>query len=542
MRPQTKNNLIIAACYTAVFIVGMVFGPKFSKENHTTKNGTFLPFTTLTGRSEKVDKVLQIIDNNYVDAVAIDTLQNTAIQGILKQLDPHSSYLPPSDARLMKEDLDGNFNGIGIEYYLLNDTLLVTVVKPNGPADKAGLKRGDKIIRIGGKNIAGTGVTANAIADMVRGARGSTIVLSVKRAGSSALKDISVSRDRIIVSSIDVAYMLNHDTGYIKISKFGSQTDADFSEALEGLLKQHMNSLVLDLRGNGGGYLNAATALADQFLPDRKLIVYTMGKHEPRVDYYATARGEFEKGNLVILIDENTASASEIVAGAIQDLDRGTIVGRRSFGKGLVQEQFDFGDGSALNLTVARYYTPSGRSIQRSYKDGRDAYFQEIGNRFKSGEMTSTGQHVLDSFINKTRIYRTSAGRKIYAGGGIMPDVYVPVDTSGFTGFYYDISLRGLLNDFVFSNICPKINPQNLDTFLKTYQVSDKQWQQIIALAKADQITAGPEELKRSRQVISTELKALVARYFFGDEGYYRVLNANDNVLARSLEVLKKGN
>jgi carboxyl-terminal processing protease len=350
-----------------------VAGPKLVRENQNSKNGSFLSFG-LSGRSSKVEKVIRIINENYVDSVKLDTVEDMAIQEILKHLDPHSAYLAPEDAQLLSDDLEGNFNGIGIEYYILNDTLLITSVKHGGPAFKAGIKHGDKILAINKKPVAGIRVTSRHIVDQIRGKRGSAVELLVKR--DTIRKSFSMLRDRIIVSSIDAAYMLTGQSAYIKISKFGARTDEDFHASLLKLKKQGMKNLVLDLRDNGGGYLNSATALADEFLADQELIVYTQGLHEPRTDYFASSKGDFENGKLVVLIDENTASASEIIAGAVQDLERGTIIGRRSFGKGLVQEQFDFGDGSALNLTIARYYTASGRSIQKSYKKGNRCLLQ----------------------------------------------------------------------------------------------------------------------------------------------------------------------
>lgn len=534
MRTRTKKNLIIAACYAGVFTLGMVVGPKFSKEHANTRNGSFL----MPGgeQSEKVNKVLQIINDKYVDPITVDSLQNLAIQDILKKLDPHSAYLPPEDAQIMHDDLEGNYNGIGIEYYLLNDTLMVTNVTPSGPADKAGLKRGDAILKIEGENIAGTGISTKKVVELIRGSRGSKVHLLASRGGHT--KPFAVTRDKITVSTIDVAYMLNPQSGYIKISKFGGKTDKDFVAALDYLKRKGMKNLVLDLRNNGGGYLNAATALADQFLADKKLIVYTEGSHEPRTDYLATADGDFEEGGLVVLIDENTASASEILVGAIQDLERGTVIGRRSFGKGLVQEQFDFGDGSAMNLTIARYYTPLGRSIQRSYKHGSQAYFQEVGNRFKNGEVNGSAGKYADSLFNKEKTFKTVSGKVMYGGGGIMPDIYVPVDTTGFTDLFFELSGKGLLNDFAFSNLLRSISPPpNLNAFIRSFKLNDEQYASLVNLGRAKNIKTSDNEVQLSRHAIDTELKAILARYYFGEEGYYKVLNSNDKALAKSLQV-----
>lgn len=537
MRSVTKRNMFIAAGYSAVLIAGLVLGPRLVHENQNSKNGSFIPFG-LSNRSAKVEQVIQIINENYVDSVKLDTIEDMAIQEILMHLDPHSAYLAPEEAQLLSDDLEGNFNGIGIEYYILNDTLLITSVNPGGPASKAGLRHGDKILAINKKPVAGIRITAKNVVEQIRGKRGSSVELLVKR--DSIRKIYSVLRDKIVVSSIDAAYLLSEQVGYIKISKFGSQTDEDFYQSLLKLKKQGMKNLILDLRDNGGGYLNSATALADQFLKNKELIVYTQGLHEPRTDYFASSKGNFEDGKLVVLIDENTASASEIVAGAVQDLERGTIIGRRSFGKGLVQEQFDFGDGSALNLTIARYYTASGRSIQKSYKKGNEAYYHEVQNRFRNGELTSDGKTLSDTLYNKSKSYTTKSGKLLYGGGGIMPDIYIPVDTSGFTEFYYALSGKGVLNEMVY-NYLVKSNPgfSSAEDMIRNFSLSNQDIKMMVQIAASRKIRASESQVELSRKEIETQLKALYARYYFGDEGYYKALNSGDQAISRSLEVFK---
>lgn len=536
---STSRNLLIAGCYAGTLILGMVLGPKFQKEKGNSKNGTFIPFLP-GGREEKVDQILDIIRDNYVDPVNTDSMQNLAINEVLKGLDPHSAYLPPVEAKEFSEDLEGNYNGIGVEYLILNDTLLVTGVNKTGPAAKAGVKTGDKILRINKAKITGPGISSVKIAEMIRGRRGTPVLLTVRRRGLPTDKPIQVLRDKITVSSIDVAYMLTANTAYIKISRFGGRTTDDFKEEVDSLKKRGMKSLILDLRENGGGYVTAATSLADQFLPEKKLIVYTRGAHEPRTDYFASKDGEFERGKLVVLIDENTASASEIVAGCIQDLDRGTIIGRRSFGKGLVQEQFNFGDGSALNLTVARYYTPSGRSIQRSYKNGADAYYDEVLNRYKTGEMSSDRKHLVDSLYKKHKMFKTSSGRLIYGGGGIMPDVYIPLDTAGYNDLYFALNAKGVVNDFLYGTLAREIQPASLEDFIKHFSLSGAHYKQLFQMAAAKGIKYNDKLFKEAQRHIGTDLKAMLARYYFGEEGYFRVLNADDNVIARSLAQLKQ--
>ncbi len=527
----------IAAGYAAVLVAGLFLGPKIAPNDGTPRKRSILGFE-IGNRGDKVEEVLQIINENYVDSVKIDTVKNMAIQEILKHLDPHSAYLGPSEAQSLSEDLEGNFEGIGIEYYILNDTLLVTSVSPGGPASKAGLKHGDKILSINKQMVSGIRITQKKIVEQIRGKKGTPVEILVKR--DTTRKNFNVLRQKIVVSSIDAAYMLSDQSGYIKISKFGAQTDDDFNEQLQRLQKLGMKNLVLDLRDNGGGYLSAATGLADEFLKDNELIVYTEGLHEPRTDYFASSKGSFEQGKLVVLIDENTASASEIVAGAVQDLERGTIIGRRSFGKGLVQEQFDFGDGSALNLTIARYYTASGRSIQKSYKKGNDAYYGEVGDRYKNGELASDGKNLSDTLFDKKKTFTTKSGKVLYGGGGIMPDIYVPVDTSGYTSVYYALGAKGILNELVFNHLV-KTNPKfvSSDDIIKTFKLADPDLKKIIQLAAAKKIRITEKQIELSRKEIETQIKALFARYYFGDEGYYKALNSGDQAIARSLEVLK---
>lgn len=536
MHPSTKSNLLIASCYAGILALGMAVGPKLGRESHAAKTGNYVPF--LSRGTEKVEQVLEIIKENYVDPVKVDTLQNLAISQILSHLDPHSSYLPPVRAREQSQSLEGNYYGIGVEYTMLKDTMLVTSVKA-GPAEKAGIKAGDKILQIEDKKVAGTNTSSREIVSLIKGRAGTTVNLMVRRRGSNKIQRVAVKRDKITVSSIDAAYMLSPSVGYIKISRFGARTDDDFAIEVSRLQQNNMKSLVLDLRNNGGGYLNAATALADEFLPDKQLIVYTKGEHEPRTDYFATKSGKFEQGALVLLIDETTASASEVVAGAIQDLNRGTVIGRRSFGKGLVQEQFNFGDGSALNLTIARYYTPLGRSIQRPYKMGSQQYFDEASKRLDKKELNTDGT-LNDSIFDKKHVYKTASGRILYGGGGIMPDIYMPVDTSAFNSFYYALRARGILTEFLFSQVAEEYQPSSLKSLINEFSLSDAQYQKLISIAIKSGIKTTERTTAIARKAVNTEIKALLGRMYFGDEAYYRVINARDKAIARSLQELKR--
>lgn len=518
----------------------MLLGPKFQKENINSRNGSFQLFQA-SDANGKVAQVLDIIKENYVDPIKTDSLEDLAINEILNNLDPHSAYLPPIEAKQFTDNMEGNYNGIGVEYQMVNDTLIITQVNKNGPAEKAGLKSGDQLIKVEDETIAGVKVTTKKVSGLIKGRQGTLVKLTVRRYESPADLIFQVPRDKITVSSIDVAYMLPDQIGYIKISQFGAKTDEDFLAELTKLQKEGMKGLIIDLRGNGGGYLNAATALADQFLSDERLIVYTKGEHEPRTDYFSTASGAYEKGKLVVLIDEGTASASEIIAGAIQDLDRGSIVGRRSFGKGLVQEQFNFGDGSSLNLTVARYFTPSGRSIQKSYSHGKTEYFQEVSNRMKRGEMIFDQKHVMDSLYATTaKHYKTESGRVVFGGGGIMPDIYVPIDTSGFNELYHSLSSKAVLNQFVYSNLIKNKRPENLQKLIAGFTLSDQQVHSLESLAKTRKVDFNTRDFQISRPLIIHDLKAMLARFYFGDDAYYRVVNEGDSVILRSLKVFKQ--
>lgn len=538
MQPSTKNNLLIAACYAGILAVGMLVGPKIGtdKRDARTDSGTFF----YGNKGEKVNQVLDIIKENYVDPVRIDTLQNLAINQILSHLDPHSAYLPPLEAKSMSQNLEENYTGIGIEYFMLNDTMLVASVHPGGPAAKAGIKAGDKVLQINNNLVAGTGTNSKKIVSLIKGRTNTVVKLLIKKPLTAQNNLVEVKRDKIITSSIDVAYLIAPDIGYIKISKFGARTVEDFKNAIANLKSKGLLSLILDLRRNGGGYLNAATALADEFLPDKKLIVYTEGTHEPRTDYFATKDGEFEQGKLVVLIDESSASASEIVAGALQDLNRAVIVGRRSFGKGLVQEQFNFGDGSALNLTIARYYTPLGRSIQRPYKVmSAEEYFEEPSKRTNAAGAQSAADKAVRKDTTGTKIhsYKTANGHVLYDGGGINPDVYVPLDTVGYNDFYYSIKARGLLTEFFFKQAAGSVRPESY-TEIQNIRIPDEQYNKLILLTQQKGVKAKGHA--QARPAINHDYKAFLARFHFGEDAYYRYLNDTDKAIARSLQELKQ--
>lgn len=520
--------------------IGFFLGTRYQEGNYFESN--FLPLDF--EKNNKVNKVLNLIRKNYVDSVNVDSMENLAIDEILNNLDPHSVYLPPVQAKKQTENLEGSFEGIGIEYYMLADTLFVAAVKPDGPSEKAGILKGDRIIAVDGELLSGKGLLAATVVNKLKGKKGSIVEVSVLRNGHDHPKKIAIIRGNITINSIEVSYMVNSETAFIRLGKFDSKTEESFARELHRLQDQGMKNLILDLRGNGGGYLNAATGIADQFLKDKELIVYTKGLHEPRTDYKATGNGLFETGKLAILIDEGTASASEIVAGAVQDLDRGFIIGRQSFGKGLVQEQFPFDDGSAMNLTVARYYTPSGRSIQKSYNKGVNSSNKDQEQRYHKVGFSYTDSVKKDSSY-KTHPYKTVKGRIVYEGSGITPDYFIPLDTSFYNDFYKKIIEKNLLHEFVYRFL---VNEKNADLyksaedFRRNYMISDDVFKKFIVYASKNNINASADELKTSSPQIKKELKALSARYYFRDEGYYRVLNAKDSMIKKALELFNSSN
>ena len=487
----------------------------------------------------KISRALKLVHQRYVDTVNIDSIEGITVNNLLQNLDPHSLYLPPQQAQSINERLDGEFNGIGIEYQLLRDTLIITQVYEGSPAQKAGINTGDRVIDVNSKKFSGTHLTHAFVNKTFRGEKGSQIALSVIRPGSKSINIYHLKRGHVDLSSLDAAYITSPSTGYIKVSKFASTTDADFRTALKKLKSDGMQKLVLDLRGNGGGYLNAATEMASEFLDKGKLIVYTQGVHQPREDYFSTDSGLFQHGKLAVLIDEYSASASEILAGALQDFDRAVIVGRRSFGKGLVQEQFPFGDGSAINLTIARYYTPSGRSIQKSYKGGIENYRNELAGRMQKGELFSEQNYLSDSSFKKATTYHTSSGRKVFSGGGIMPDVFVPADTTGNTMLIQELSNQQLFNAFVIDKMQPVLKGFSTnDSFQKKYNVSNDQFDDFIVYASQTLKEMDSNEIKTSKDNIKLLLKALAARYKWGDTAYFQVLNSNDNTLKKAVAAL----
>jgi carboxyl-terminal processing protease len=527
-----KLNFWLPLLFAVVMILGMIIG--FRLYPNTSTGGFFK-----TGKLSPVQEVLDIIKDKYVDTVHADSLSEEAIQGILSHLDPHSYYIPAADQVAMNEDLEGNFQGIGVEFQILSDTVNITSVLSGGPSDKAGLLVGDQIIRVNDSVVAGNGITAEKIKKFLRGPGASLVNVTLFRNHASKL--ITIRRGIIPLPALDASYMIDRESGYIRINKFSRTTFEEFMVALEALEKQGMKKLVLDIRGNGGGIVDEAVNMADEFLGNDELIVYTQGRKSPRKEYHAQRPGSFETGRLILLVDEGTASASEILAGALQDWDRASIVGRRTFGKGLVQEPFELNDGSELRLTIARYFTPLGRSIQKPYNMGRVAYNEEVIDRFHNGEVI----HGDTSNIHSGPVFKTPAGRRVYGGGGITPDVFVALDTTQMSGNLSSLYISGSLNNFIYEYYIH--NQSELKqfpspaAFYTGFKKDAAVWDELRAYVKKDSISLD-EVTGTERAQVEIRVKALLARLIWRSPGYYYIMNQTDPVLKKAMELLDSGN
>jgi carboxyl-terminal processing protease len=489
----------------------------------------------IRSKHDKINMILNKIESDYVEEVKRDDLVESAIPAILKKLDPHSVYIPARDLRRANESIEGNFEGIGISFNMLTDTILVISTIPGGPSEKLGLQAGDKILYVNDSLVAGKGISDEDVMGMLKGPRGTVVDVRILRKGYPELLSFSITRDKIPIYSVDVAYMVNKNTGYIKINNFAESTYSEFLNGLRELKSKGMSKLILDLRGNSGGVMDASIQIANEFLSKDQLIVYTQGRTRMRNEARATGKGEFETGDLVVLIDEWSASASEILAGAIQDNDRGTIIGRRSFGKGLVQEPVLFPDGSGMRLTIARYYTPSGRSIQKPYDNGFEEYYDDLNTRFMNHEFENSDSiHFADSLK-----FKTIGGRTVYGGGGIMPDHFVPVDTTGITSYF--LRVRPLI--YQFALYYTESNRETLKKFPEAGDLEkhlDKQGliDQFIRYASVNNIPPDKDGLRESYLVIYTQLKAYIARNILDNKGFYPIWQNIDRTLLYTIDFL----
>ncbi|MGL4292762.1 MAG: S41 family peptidase [Bacteroidales bacterium] len=479
------------------------------------------------------------IDHFYVDSVNDTKLAEDAIIGMLKELDPHSTYMNPDEVKEMNEPLQGNFDGIGIQFNMLNDTLFVINTISGGPSEKVGVLAGDRITAVNDTAIAGVKMSNSDIMKRLRGLKGTPVNITVLRRGANKPINFRIIRDKIPIYSIDASYMADSKTGYIRVSRFGATTYDEFVEALEKLKKEGMQNLILDLEGNGGGYLNAAIDMANEFLNAGELIVYTQGRTQPREEAISNNKGSMKTGKLIVLVDESSASASEIVSGAMQDLDRGVIVGRRTFGKGLVQRPIPLPDGSMMRLTVARYYTPSGRSIQKPYENGVDDYNKDLINRYNHGELSNADSiHFPDSLH-----YKTLNGRTVFGGGGIMPDYFVPLDTTRYTDTHRDIVAKGVLNQYVMNYFDQnqkqlKAAYPDFSAFENNFDVSPDMIRTLKNEAEKEGVKINEEQFEKSEPLIKLQIKSLVARDLFTTSDYFRVMNQQSDTYNKAIELI----
>jgi carboxyl-terminal processing protease len=530
---RPKFYVYLPIVFALVLILGIFIGTTFNIRN----NGTI----AIDGNNKfsKVDEILRYVNEQYVDTINTDKLVDKTIVEMLQNLDPHSSYITSEELAATNEPLQGNFEGIGIEFNIVDDTICVVAAIPGGPSERVGIQAGDKFIKVDDKPIAGIKVTNKDVMDKLKGKGGTKVKVSVMRRGKHVPLNFTITRGVIPIYSIDAAYMVTSKIGYIKISRFAADTYKEYMDAFQKLQTQGMQQLVIDLRGNGGGYLNTAVDLADEFLSEGKEIVYTIGKSHPRKDYKATSKGSFENGKLTVLIDDGSASASEILAGALQDNDRATIVGRRSFGKGLVQEQSEFPDGSGIRLTIARYYTPTGRCIQKSYAKGLEAYYDEEYNRYANGELESA-----DSIkISDSLKFKTPMGKIVYGGGGIIPDVFVGIDTAGRSNYLNEVAYSGLMNDFAFEYADRERSKlkayKTVANFNRSFTVTSELLNEFVAYAEKNKVKRNEKQIALSANIIKSQFKALVARNIYGAEGFYQVIQNDDTVLKKAVALMK---
>jgi carboxyl-terminal processing protease len=537
---NNNSHPFLPLFFALVLIIGIFIGIRLNRNSQ--QNQLLQLFSNEKNNGNKLDELLDYVIREYVDTLYRDSLTDKTIETLLSNLDPHSAYIPAASLQSTNEPLNGNFEGIGIEFNLLRDTIYVVTAIPGGPSEKAGIKSGDKIIFVDGKKVAGVKITNELVFKNLKGKGGTVVNIGVLRFGTSSIEYFKITRGKIPIYSVDASYMMDSITGYIKISRFASTTFQEFDHALSKLEKMGMQQLVLDLRGNPGGFLDAAIDISDEFLPRGKMIVYTQGKNRPRQNSIASDKGRFEKQKLAVLIDENSASASEIVAGAIQDNDRGIIIGRRSFGKGLVQEQSEFKDGSAIRLTIARYYTPSGRSIQKPYENGQlEDYYHDEMERYDSGELVNA-----DSVkMNKKLKYTTPSGKVVYGGGGIMPDYFIPIDTTKVSKYVSELLYKNVINDFALEYVNQKraqLKYANAATFNEQFQVNSALFNDLKTYANKNNVKTNASDLGKGFDLLSTHLKAYIAKDIFNQEAWFLVKNSHDEACKKALKELYQKN
>ena len=532
MKPQKSNRLmplLMAFCVVLGIMIGTFYANHFSGNR----------LNIINSGSNRINNLLHIIDDQYVDAVNIDSRVDKAIPQILADLDPHSVYISARDVQQVNDDLKGSFSGVGIEFVIREDTIHIQGVIKNGPAEQAGILAGDKIVSVDGKPFVGKEVTNEEAMHRLKGPKDTKVKIGIIRYGHKGVKNFTITRGDIPQKSVSAVYMLDENTGYIKIKNFGENTYPELLISLAQLSQEGFNNLVIDLRDNTGGYLQSAVQIANEFLPKNKLIVYTQGRKSPREDYKSDGRGSYQNIPLVVLINESSASASEIFAGAMQDNDRATIIGRRSFGKGLVQKPIEFPDKSVVRLTVARYYTPSGRCIQKPYSTGNDkTYEDDIVSRYKHGEFFSQ-----DSIKHTGPAYHTSLGRTVYGGGGITPDIFVPEDTLDVTSYYKEASMSGLILQFAF--VYTDDNRLKLNNFtemmeLANYLVKQNTVDKFASFADKHGLQRRNLMIKKSHKLLERYINSRIIYNIMDEEAWTEYINMDDNVIKTALDVFRK--
>lgn len=527
------RTILFPVILALAVVLGMVINSLMSRQQIR------LPLsseTALPMQGSKLDMILNMINYSYVDTVDIRQIEEDAIPQIIKDLDPHTVYIPAKDMQRVNEEMVGNFGGIGVQFYKYRDTVTVVKVVPGGPSEKAGLQDGDRIVRVNDSLVAGKKMSTDAIMKLMRGEVGSDVEITLVRRGTPRPIRKRITRGNIPIKSVDIAYMVNDTTGLVKVKTFGMNTYNEFMQAMEKLSAQGMRKVIIDLRDNEGGILPIAIQMINEFLPANRLILYTQGKAVPRMDYSSNGKGRYRTLPLCVLINDFSASASEIFAGAIQDNDRGLIIGRRSFGKGLVQEQRMLPDGSALRLTVARYYIPSGRSIQKPYDQGKEKYYSDIYERALHGEFTQKDSIHFDEDLK----YETVGGRTVYGGGGVMPDIFVPNDTLGFSNYLMEVNRKqALLYEYTFEFMDAhrdrmrrlKDYKQVLD-YLKPYDLVDA----MADYAARHGVKRNERDIRTSRRVMDNTLKAFIGRHVLDDDGFFPIFYLEDTTVERALE------
>ena len=525
---SNRLKVFLPIIFAVLLAAGIFIG---SKLNFSSPSARFLQPDKKS--SDKLNSVLNFIEEEYVDTVKKDVLVEKAITDLLQNLDPHSVYITAQEVKEMREPLEGNFEGIGIEFNIFKDTIRVIAAIPGGPCEQLGIQAGDKIVMIEGKKAAGIKIKNKDVLGKLRGKGGTQVKVSIMRGSSKRLIDYTITRGTIPIYSVDAGHMLSKTTGYIKVSRFAETTHEEFLDKASKLRSQGMHNLILDLRGNGGGLLSTAIKICDEFLESGEVIVYTQGKSHPKETITASSKGILGETKLVVLIDESSASASEIVAGAIQDNDRGTIVGRRSFGKGLVQRETMFADSSAIRLTVARYCTPTGRCIQKPYGKDIEDYYGEEYSRYKNGEL----MHADSIHANDSLRYKTPKGKIVYGGGGITPDVFIPLDTLGRTPYLSELFVKGALNQFSFEYADKNrkaLAKMGIEKFRSDFRVGEEMLVDLYLFSEKLGVKPRPSEAATSKSLIINLLKAGIARQLWGNEGFYPILNEEDKVILKA--------